>query len=239
MGAQLDEAYIFEGIGRAMLRQHMFIEDLSQSECLPNTLHAEGTSLGLNHWQFKADAAESAGRQTIRYLRLLRACEKILKVTFYYWHETSAHRMSPGNCELPPFLRSDWYLQRLQGESSTAKRIGNRVYPPAAQTLQQFCKKAYDQLQWPAKHAVEPAADQYAARELFSAGPSSNYLWRSSLVKDGVMEPPTEKPLRDFTKYVVPSVENVREDVIDTWRRLAIPALTLHLTEVAVKEQEN
>ena len=52
------------------------------------------------------------------------------------------------------------------------------------------------------------------------------------------MEPPTEKPLRDFTKYVVPSVENVREDVIDTWRRLAIPALTFHLTEVDVKEQE-
>ena len=34
-GAQLDEAYIFEGIGRALLRQHILIEDLSQSECLP------------------------------------------------------------------------------------------------------------------------------------------------------------------------------------------------------------
>ena len=59
-----------------------------------------------------------------------------------------------------------------------AKRIGNQVYPPAAKALLQFCKKAYDQMEWPVKHAVEPAADQYAARELFSAGPSSNNLWR-------------------------------------------------------------
>ena len=48
--------------------------------------------------------------------------------------------------------------------------------------------------------------------------------------KDGVMEPLTEKPLRGFTKYDVPSVKNIQEDVIDTWRRLSVPALTLHLT---------
>ena len=76
MGAQLDEAYIFEGIGRAMLRQHIFLEDRSHLECLPNSLQAEGKALGLADSQFKADAFESAGKATLRYLRLLRACEK-------------------------------------------------------------------------------------------------------------------------------------------------------------------
>ena len=33
-------------------------------------------------------------------------------------------------------------------------------------------------------------------------------------------------------------MEHVREDVQDTWRRLAVPALTVHLTVVDAKDEE-
>ena len=87
-------------------------------------------------------------------------------------------------------------------------------------------------MKWPAKHTVEPAADQYAAEKIFSAGASNMNLWRKFLQQDSVQTPPPANPLREFTYYDKPPVEHVREDVQDTWRRLAVPAITVHLTDV-------
>ena len=67
----------------------------------------------------------------------------------------------------------------------------------------------------------------FACRKIVSGNLASRDLWTS--IVDEASEPPPAKSLQDFTRYAA------KGDEFDTamWQHVAIPTITVHLTELA------
>ena len=64
-GDGVQDAYLFEGLSRAHLRHHVFVEDLRANEELPFSLQSEGMRLGLHSRQFVNKPQDAASRQSL------------------------------------------------------------------------------------------------------------------------------------------------------------------------------
>jgi len=230
-GDGVEECFLFAGTSRAHLRQHVFVEDLRKHEVLPVCCRAEGILLGLEPRQFsatsKAAIMDAASRQSLRYLRLLKECEKVLRTSFRMTEADAKQRVSPRwNSVLPTCFGSSSYLAMIQHESLVARRVGNRVNWGAAQALLQYCRDAYDKMLWSDVEVRIPFLSSYRARDLFAGSSASRKLWDS--VVDKASEPPPAKHLQDFSRY---EAEHASFEAA-VWQHVAIPTLTVHLTQL-------
>ena len=183
-GAQLDDSFMFEGLSRAQMRNHLFVEDLSENEWLPTSSRGDGIALGLSSSQCnKAYDNESRIKQRLRYLRLLHQCRQEMQYTLGYSAQESKRHVDPHMSFLPPFLVSKKCLGRLQAESDAGYMMGCHLSPESARRLLSQCGAGYDYMQWPSVNVRSSPDDVYQSHQLFTPGPASDKLWRSIVLR--------------------------------------------------------
>ena len=141
---------MLEGVSRAHLRQHIFLEDLSHEVTLPSSTRRAAKHLGLKGEGFDATVGESQARKTPRALRLLRHCEHVLENNLGLPAVESRRRLQVSDC-VPPFFLSPVCLQCVSAESPAGRRIGNRVSWARAFAFLYQCGEACDSMGelWP------------------------------------------------------------------------------------------
>jgi hypothetical protein len=149
-GLQTTSGVLFEAMTRAKFRQHVFVEDLRESETLPavEPFWTEGFNVGIKErWQFQERVTRSQGGRTLQALKVLSHCEEVVRRDLGLVPARKLHPHGPWS--LPYFFRSPQCQRDFFEESVAGKRIFHHTWEEGYEKLRCHCETAYDGTTWP------------------------------------------------------------------------------------------
>ena len=244
-GDQAEHPYVLQALSRAVLRQHLFIEDLHDECVLPDTRDfRDQVRTYKTHTGRAVTVAEA--KRCLRMLRLRSFCDRELHTELGLPYSFSKQRLQPGvdhhnlpSC-IPAFFLSNAVLSAIAKESSVGRRVANRPRTDAVLNVLLSCGNAYDRMAnwWPhngqlatsavAKSTATDCAHEVAPHTLFCAGADQQQAWDHALGQTAV---PQQSPQ-------CPSFQHYSEALLGvagsgccaaTWKQIAVPTITVHL----------